>query len=103
MSVVPGTILPPIWLIVYWLPPAHVGVGDTVPADVAVAVAAAVGVTVGVDVVVGVDVTVGLDVGVGVGVAPQPPTDSTAVDPPPAVPPPTTKPRLLNSAAPGPW
>src|SRR5262245_43582516 len=59
-------MLPPIWLIVYWLTPALVGVGVAVLAAVAVAVAAAVGV--GVGVVVLVAVAVGLDVGVTVGV-----------------------------------
>ena len=64
MSVVPGTMLPPIWLIVYWLPGGHVGVGDTVPAAVAVGVAG----TVGVGVTVAVGVPLGDAVGVGVGV-----------------------------------
>ena len=64
MSVVPGTMLPPICAIVYWLPPAHVGVGVTEPPAVGVADAAAVGV--GVTVAVGVPL--GDAVGVGVGV-----------------------------------
>ena len=70
-----------------------------VPVGVEVGVRVAVGVAVGVRVAVGVADTVA----VGVGVGPQPPTDSTAVEPPLAAPPPTAKPRALNSAAPGPW
>ena len=69
MSTVPGTMLPPICAIAYWLPGVHVGlaVGVAVAGAVGVGVDVAVAVAVGVD--VGVDVTVGLDVGVGVGVA----------------------------------
>src|SRR6476620_904678 len=67
MSVVPGTILPPICAIVYWLPGGHVGVGDGVPA-VAVGVTVAGAVGVGVDVGVAVGVAEGVPVGVAVGV-----------------------------------
>ena len=63
MSVVPGTILPPICVITYWATQdggvaVAVGVGDAVGVDV--------GVTVGVDDVgVGVGDAVGVEVGVG--------------------------------------
>src|SRR5262245_21900450 len=39
MSVVPGTIAPPISFIVYWLPAGHVGVAVGVPIGVPVGVA----------------------------------------------------------------
>src|SRR4029450_722551 len=71
MSLVPGTMAPPIWLIVYC---PHVAVAVGVGVGVNVAVAVAVGVRVGVaeaaavGVAVGVDVAVAVAVGVGVGV-----------------------------------
>ena len=76
MSVVPGTILPPICAITYWLPGVHVGVALGVPVGVAVGVAEGITVGVGVDVAVavavgvavGVDVAVAVAVAVGVGV-----------------------------------
>jgi len=56
LSVVPGTILPPIWLIVYWL---QVAVGDGVGVGVNVADAVAVAVDVGEGEAVAVAVGVG--------------------------------------------
>ena len=69
ISVVPGTILPPICAITYWLPGVHVGVAVGVAATVAVGVAEGITVGVGVDVAVAVGVDVGVDVAVEVTVA----------------------------------
>ena len=69
ISVVPGTILPPICAITYWLPGVHVGVALAVPVGVAVGVAEGTTVGVGVDVAVAVGVAVGVDVAVAVAVA----------------------------------
>jgi hypothetical protein len=66
MSVVPGTILPPICVITYW-PTQDVGVAVAV--GVGEAVGVDVGVTVGVD---DVGVGVGEAVGVGVGASADP-------------------------------
>src|SRR6476661_1009341 len=68
MSVVPGTILPPICAITYWLPGVHVGVALGVPVGVAVGVAEGITVGVGVDVAVAVGVGVNVAVAVAVGV-----------------------------------
>src|SRR5262252_5482580 len=66
MSVVPGTMLPPICVIVYC---PHVAVAVGVGVGVNVAVAVAVAVAVGVNVAVAVGVKIAVAVGVTVAVA----------------------------------
>jgi hypothetical protein len=73
MSVVPGTMLPPIWFITY-APMQGVGVEVEVGVGVNVAVAVGVGVNVDVGVGLAVAVAVGLGLAVGVGLGVPPPT-----------------------------